>query len=517
MAIFILMAARLRRRWPAGWLLLAMALILTTGSSRASPARSGAESAVGLQTPALAGPGEPRVLVARVYFANRADRDRLAAVLDAVETATTAGYLTALISPAQYAALLRSGYRVEIDEARTALVNSPAAGLPEQAEGIPGYVCYRTVEETYADLAALAASHPRLAAWVDIGDSWEKVASGGSAGHDLHGLVITSQARPGPKPVFFLMAAIHAREYATAELAVRFAEYLVNGYGVDPDVTWLLDYFEVHVLPQANPDGRQLAETGLYHRKNTNNTAGSCSNTSYNHYGVDLNRNSSFHWGTAGVSADPCAQTYPGAGPASEPETSAIQAYVSSIFPDQRGPLPTDPAPAGASGVFISLHSYGRLVLFPWGDTNNPAPNDAALQTLGRKFGYLNAYSVCQSGPCLYATSGTTDDWAYAELGVAAYTFEVGTNFFESCAYFEDTLLPANLPALRFALKSARNPYQAPAGPDSLGVTTMLTTVVAGQAVTLTATADDTRSNSHGYGVEPVQPIAAARYTVDQP
>ena len=44
-----------------------------------------------------------------------------------------------------------------------------------------------------------------------------------------------------------------------------------------------------------------------------------------------------------------------------------------------------------------------------------------------------------------------------------------------------------------------------------------LSTVTAGTAVTLTATANDTRYNSNGYGTEPVQSIAAARYSVDKP
>ena len=60
------------------------------------------------------------------------------------------------------------------------------------------------------------------------------------------------------------MSAIHAREYATAELITRFAEYLVENYGTDPDITWLLDYNEIHLLLQANPDGRKHAETGIY-------------------------------------------------------------------------------------------------------------------------------------------------------------------------------------------------------------------------------------------------------------
>jgi hypothetical protein len=43
--------------------------------------------------------------------------------------------------------------------------------------------------------------------------------------------------------------------------------------------------------------------------------------------------------------------------------------------------LDTDPAPITSTGVFIDLHSYGNLVLWPWGFTTNTAPNGDALQT----------------------------------------------------------------------------------------------------------------------------------------
>ena len=105
------------------------------------------------------------------------------------------------------------------------------------------------------------------------------------------------------------MSAIHAREYTTAETNTRFAEYLVNNYGVDPDVTWLLDYNEIHLLLQFNPDGRKLAETGLLWRKNVDNAY--CANT--NSRGADLNRNYPFQWGGPGASTFQCDETYRGA------------------------------------------------------------------------------------------------------------------------------------------------------------------------------------------------------------
>ena len=83
-------------------------------------------------------------------------------------------------------------------------------------------------------------------------------------------LVLTNQNVSGTKPKLFVTSAIHAREYTTAELTTRFAESLVNEYGVAADATWLLDHHEVHLMLQANPDGRKHAEAGQLWRKNVN-------------------------------------------------------------------------------------------------------------------------------------------------------------------------------------------------------------------------------------------------------
>jgi hypothetical protein len=411
---------------------------------------------------------------------------------------------------------------VEVDTARTALLNRAVPHLPGQTSGIPDFPCYRTVEETYQSMQGLTLIHPNLASWLDVGDSWDKATPGGAAGYDLKVLVLTNQARPGPKPTFFLMAAIHAREYATAEIAARFAEYLADNYGRDADITWLLDNFKIVVMPQANPDGRHIAEMGIYQRKNLNNTnGGDCLNPGdiFDQFGTDLNRNSSFEWGGVGSDTDPCSQTFRGASARSEPETTAIQAEMTALFPDQRGPELTATVPLTASGVFVTLHSYGDEDLFPWGFTTDPAPNQVELQTLGRKFGFYNHYTVCQApvDQCLYGTSGTTDDWAYGELGVASYTIEVGDWFFQDCDTFESTIWPDNRQALLYAFKAARRPYADPAGPETINVTTTVGSVHPGAVLTLTALANDGRYASGGQGDEPVQTIAAARYSLDAP
>jgi len=453
-------------------------------------------------------------VVARVYFGDQTALNHLAAHYDVWHVHHSPDeqtrYVVALLSNMDVTELCRQGYRLEIEEQQTAQLYLQPLWAGAQQAGIPGYACYRTVEETYDSLANLAATHPQLATWTDIGNSWEKETLGGSAGYDIYALKLTNSAIPGPKPKFFLMAAIHAREYVTAELATRFAEELIANYNIDPDVTWLLDYFEIHIVPQANPDGRKLAEAGQLWRKNIDNDDG-CTIAAF--WGTDLNRNSSFKWNTGGSSSDACNLTYHGPSAASEPETQTVENYARSIFADQRGPNDSDAAPAGTEGIFISLHSYSELVLFPWGYTTAPAPNVTALQTLGRKFGYYNGYQVCTGPECLYGTSGTTDDFTYGELGVASYTFELGRNFFESCNFFESNIVPKNMPALYYAAKAARRPYQNPAGPDVLQPTVTYT----GTTALIKATVDDTRYNSNGWGIEPSQPISAARVTIDTP
>ncbi len=405
--------------------------------------------------------------------------------------------------------------------ARNEKLSATLAQFPERATpgaaAIPGFPCYRTVEETYATLEQLALRYPTLASTVDIGDSYLK--SVGQGGYPLKALIIDNSAIPAPagatKPTLLLIGAIHAREYATAEIATRFAERLLTGYGIDPELTNLLDHRRVIIVPQMNPDGRKRAETGVLQRRNMH--PATCAVTPSNS-GIDLNRNSTFFWNTGGSSADGCNDTYRGTSAASEPETQAIEQFLAANFPDRRGPLNTDAAPLDTEGVFISLHSYANLVLFPWGANASATPNKPGLQTLARKFGFYTNYEVCQppAAGCLYAASGSTDDQAYGALGLAAFTFEVGNNgFFESCSIFEASTLSKNIDALIYALKATRRPYLEPAGPEVTELTAFNNVVDNDFEITVRAKASDTRSYSGGQGNEDTHTIVRAAMYVN--
>ena len=409
-------------------------------------------------------------IVARVTIHREEDLRRFVSLgLDLLET-RDGDDLFILTDRKEMARLQAEGWLIRVDDPQTESMRQSPQTFRDG---------YRTVVEIRQQLEAAARHYPNLAEFFIYGQSWEKTHSAGASGHDLFGVKLTNKSKLGNKPTFFLMAAIHARELATAEVAMRFIDHLLNNYGSDGDATWLLDEHLIVIVPVVNPDGRVIAESSLLQRKNTNSTNGGvCANppTAGNQHGVDLNRNYAFQWGTVNrPSEPPCGATYPGPVEASEPETRGIQELVRMLFPDQRGPGENDPAPRDTTGAMLTLHSYGDLVLWPWGATRNKAPNAAEFELIGGRLAGYNGYTPQQSIE-LYPTSGTTDDWSYGELGIASFTFEIGpgsgpcSGFFAPYSCLDEgpdgRFWQRNLPALMYLARIARAPYALAHGPS---------------------------------------------------
>ena len=445
-------------------------------------------------------------------------------------------------------ALAAEGLEVTIDTAATARVRALGASFAGAAargasiSSIPGFECYRTVEETYQTMDDLVANHPGIAAIDDLGPTWNRTQNA-AQGYEMRAMRITNLATVASdpdRPRMVVFSSIHAREYAPAELDTRFAEWLVENYGSDPEATWLVDHNDFRLVLQANPDARKEAEQQIYWRKNVDQIDGNCDgnpNVDSNGDGIDLNRNFAFHWNIThgqGSDGDVCGETYRGPTAGSEPETQNLMNYVAGacdsdghcsggLFPDLRdGPMNPpntgddggDAAPDDTSGFFVDIHSNAALVLWPWGDTSTDSPNVSALQTLGRRIAWFNNYTPEQSNE-LYLTDGTTDDSMYGLLGVPSFTIETnGTDFFEDCASFESDTLPTNLAALRYVARSLRAPYELPAGPDAIDVTASPDLIVAGDPLHLVAHLDSGRFNDSN-GSQVVHAIAGASATID--
>jgi hypothetical protein len=239
-------------------------------------------------------------------------------------------------------------------------------------------------------------------------------------------------------------------------------DYLVANYGVRADVTALMDSTELWVIPVANPDGVDIVASNstrpVAQRKNAHTNG--CTGTGL---GVDLNRNSSYHWDVN--QGAKCDETYPGTGPASEPETQGIQSFLSKIYRDTKPAGDFSPATTDTTGAFITVHSYSQLDIYPYGWTNQLAPNNNDLKAIADAMGRANGYDVVHGdGGLNYFAPGATDDWIYGQLGVPGYTIEVGPGSGGCGGFFPKyTCMTGfwqlNLPAYLAAATAAARPY----------------------------------------------------------
>jgi len=135
-------------------------------------------------------------------------------------------------------------------------------------------------------------------------------------------------------------------------------------------------------------------------------------------HGVDGNRNWDHHWAEAGSSNNPCSDTYHGATPFSEPETKFLSEYAKKD--------------AARIKFYLSFHSFGQYILYPWGYTRKLPEDDAKLREVG-EIGHSairestgTKYTVGSTVEVLYEAAGGSHDYTKGELGIKlSYTLEL--------------------------------------------------------------------------------------------
>jgi hypothetical protein len=310
---------------------------------------------------------------------------------------------------------------------------------------------YRDYEEVLTLLQQYQTDNPEICKLYDLGDTWGKMYY--EAGndyyeqydHEVWGLKVSDNPEQvEDEPSFYFMGVHHSREPISAEVVIYFLEDLIAKYNNnDADAVDHVNNKQLWFIPLVNPNGHKVVtnEDDVWWRKNIrdNNENGSF-DTDYDNGngddGVDPNRNYGYVWGNVGSTDDPSGITYHGPNEFSEPETQAMKALVESEH---------------FVGGF-SYHSYGEWVLVPYGYAENVnAPDHDALFALGLDIaesidGASGGHYTAQNSWELYPTMGGTDDWAYGEHGVFAYTVELAEEFIPSA----DEVLPiceANLDA----------------------------------------------------------------------
>jgi len=282
---------------------------------------------------------------------------------------------------------------------------------------------FRTYNEMVQEMRDIVAKYSDIAKMLDIGDSYEKTV--GMGGYDIWVVKISDNVEiEEGEPEVFYMANMHAREIITPEIIMYFMNYLVDNYGTDPYVTYLVNNRQIWLCPSFNPDGHEYVFSGtnlrdsgdpLWWRKNKqDNNKNGLFEPDYD--GVDLNRNFGYMWGhdDLGSSPYPGSDTYRGTGPFSEPESQAIRDFVE----------------AHHFIISLSFHSYSQLWLYPWGYANVKTPDDHIFAALADCCTAYNSY-IPGTGFGLYPVNGDTDDWLYGEQEtknkIFAFTPEVGS------------------------------------------------------------------------------------------
>jgi hypothetical protein len=337
------------------------------------------------------------------------------------------GWIEILAWPGDLAELDAAGLEYEVVVADVVARDSAEAAGPKPLIELPGpnRSDYRTLSNYVTEMKSLAKKHPKL---VDL----VRLPFKSLEGRTVFGVEIAARVgRNDGRPTFYIDGVHHAREWPAGEYPMIFAHHLVDRFGKERSITKLLKRLRVLIVPIVNPDGFDYSRTspvqnstlgivGLegYWRKNRRSFSGvtvPVAQKNPDAYGVDVNRNYAFHWGdnVGGSSGQHADTTYRGEAPFSEPETRNVR----KLFMGRH-----------IAGI-ITNHTYGNLVLRPWGDTHKDAPDESILQPLGAKLARVMGGYTNQKGIDLYATTGTTDDWTYGAVGTLGYTFEHGTAF----------------------------------------------------------------------------------------
>ncbi|XP_023302831.2 carboxypeptidase B-like [Lucilia cuprina] len=232
-------------------------------------------------------------------------------------------------------------------------------------------------------------------------------------GRTIKTITITNGDGRANKNVIFIDGGFHAREWISPAAVLYVIEQLVENFEENAEL--LLDY-DFIILPVVNPDGYEYTQTSSsarFWRK----TRQPYQTESKICYGADPNRNFDFHWNEEGASSNPCSDTYAGPYGFSEPETIIVRDLIHSL--KHRG------------GMYLTVHSYGNYLLYPWGytadlpetwpDLDEVAKTgyDAIFNATGTKYTYGSSTNV------LYVAAGASDDYAFQAGFKIAMTMEL--------------------------------------------------------------------------------------------
>lgn len=274
--------------------------------------------------------------------------------------------------------------------------NSESFTTPQsfQLGSMGGFLTY---QEYLAALDSMFARYPNLITQKDTIDTitshgnrpiyWVKISDNPTLDED--------------EPELLYTALHHAREPASMSSVIMYMYYLLENYGSNDEVTYLVDNTEMYFVPMINPDGyyyNQITNPnggGNWRKNRRDNGDGTV--------GVDLNRNYGHAWGydNTGSSPTSSSDTYRGDSAFSEPEVQAVKWLC-----ENRN-----------FKASINYHTYGNLLIYPWGyKSSYYTPDSATFVEFSKVLTIHNEYNYGTGDQTVgYVTNGDSDDWMYGE------------------------------------------------------------------------------------------------------
>merc|ERR1712130_317870 len=245
------------------------------------------------------------------------------------------------------------------------------------------YEAYHTFDDYQAWQSEFASVNSDIASIQELGTSTE--------GRNINVLKLGN----GPRSII-IHGGTHAREWISPITVVNTAKRLVESHRNGEPYLTQMTWFLVIVV---NPDGYVYTMTGdrLWRKtRNTETPNSAC-------IGVDTNRNWDAYWSQPGASNNPCSETYFGTAPFSEPEIALVSAHINAVNPNG----------------YVDLHSYGQMLMYPYGYTMSLPSGWLGLDTLVRdmalaiQFTSGTKFQTGNIASIVYISSGGSVDYAY--------------------------------------------------------------------------------------------------------
>ncbi|CAB3248808.1 unnamed protein product [Arctia plantaginis] len=336
----------------------------------------------------------------------------------------SATYVNILSSPANKAELenfVKSNnmdFEIVTSNIQEAIDKEVVSTYTRNAAGNMTWDRYYDLDSVYSWIDDLAALFPQVATIVIGGRTHE--------GREIKGLRISHGS--GRKAIF-VEGGLHAREWISIATVNFIANELLTSD--DAETRAAARDFDWYIFPITNPDGYDYSHRfNRMWRKNRRPIG--------QHFGVDLNRNWNSNWLVAGASVNPASDIFAGLGPFSEIETRTLSTYINSI--------------GDRLELYLSFHSFGQMLLLPFGNTTEPLDNYYDALNIGRRaMGALSVrfgtrYVTGNIAEVIYHATGGTIDWVKEFVGVPlVYCYELRENNTYGFLLPAEQILPNNL------------------------------------------------------------------------